>query len=266
MSRFDHIEMSNPAPVPKEDENNEPDIIDQDDCMSKADAFFDDEDYERALGMYSRALQYDVNLENAWLGQLRCLMELGEFQEAEIWSKRALDRFADSAQLMAARGVNEGRMGDYTSAIRCVDAAFGSSDITPYAWIARGEVLTPVNAVNAKACFLKAVEMAKNDWRTYAWIGRSYMVHGCCHQALDFLKTAVRLDNNRYACWYRIGKCYEALRQPADARTAYRRALSICPSFLLANGALIELDNQGFASRFYDGIMGIFGRHKNDKE
>ncbi|MHB1001346.1 MAG: tetratricopeptide repeat protein [Armatimonadota bacterium] len=263
MSRFDHIEMSNPPPEPQDDDHNEPEVIDQHHCMAKADAFFDDEDYEHALSAYSRALQYDVNLEAAWLGQLRCLMELGELQEAEIWSKRALDRFPNSPQLLAARGVTEGRMGGSTAALRYVDAAFEAQGIMPYAWIARGEVLTSVNAVNAKACFSKAVEMAKSNWRIYAWIARSYMVHGCYHQALDYLKEAVRLDTNRHTCWYKMGRCYESLRQPEDARIAYRRALSISPSFMPAHDALLEIENQGFTSRLRDNILGILGRRKN---
>lgn len=266
MSRFEHIEINNPSPEPEDDICNEPEVIDQHYCMTKADAFFDDENYEHALTVYSRALQYDINMESAWLGQLRCLTELGELQEAEIWSRRALDRFPNSSQILAAKGAIEGRMSGYTTALKYIDAAFEAQGITPYVWIARGEVLTSVSAVNAKACFLKAIEMAKTDWRIFAWIGRSYMLHGCYHQALDYLKEAVRLDSNRHTCWYRIGKCYESLRQAEDARIAYRRALSVRSSFMPAHDALLGLENQGFTGKLCDSIRGLFGRRKNDKE
>jgi len=78
-------------------------IIDEAHYLQKAKETFDDEDYERALAYYSRALQYGTDPEEAWVGQLRSLIELGQMQEAVVWSERALERFPNSAQILAAR-------------------------------------------------------------------------------------------------------------------------------------------------------------------
>jgi len=106
LGRFDHLEISN-WPLPPNEVGPESGVIDQHYYIEKAKAAFDDEDYERALAYYSRALQYEIGTEEAWAGQLRCLIELGELQEAIIWSDRALERFPRSAHVLAARGVAE---------------------------------------------------------------------------------------------------------------------------------------------------------------
>lgn len=260
MGRFDHLEMGDWPTGNHEPDPNYSGLIDQHYYMDKAEDVFSQENYERALAFYSRALQYDIDLEEAWLGQIRCLIELSELPEAITWSDRALQRFPNSPEVLSARGVAESRLGRQIAAIGYSDAAFNSQKVTPYMWIARGEVLIPRNAVNAKACFMKAVEMASSDWRVRAWIARSYLVRGCHHQALEHLRHAVRLDPDRHTCWYWIGKCCESMGEINEAKLAYGRALAAQPAFTRARDALVNVDNQGAMSKVGCAFKRLFKR------
>jgi len=263
LGRFDHLEMGDWRPELPDEEPVEEGLIDQNYYLDKACRAFADEDYERALTYYSRALQYDINLEEAWLGQLRCLIELQELQEAIIWSDRALERFPKSAQILAARGVAEARLGRIIAAMGYSDAAFASTQkSTAYMWVARGEVLIPANIGNAKACFSKAIEMSPEDWAIRAWIARAYLIHRCHYQALEHLRQAVRFEPERVICWYWIGKCCEMLGEIQEAKRAYGRAIAVQPSFSRARDALRQLGRRGLAAKIADAFKRLFGRRQ----
>lgn len=234
-------------------------VIDQHYYLERANEAFAEDDYEKALAFYSRTLQYDISMEEGWLGQLRCLIELGELPEAVIWSNRAFEKFPKSASILAARAVAEARSGRSGAAIQYSDSAFSNQGVGSYAWVARGEVLLATSAANAKACFTKAVEISPNDWSIRSWIARAYMTRRCYHQALEHLNQAVKLDPERFTCWYRIGKCSEALGQLDEAQIAYRRALATKPSFKKAQHALREIGEKGPISKAIDGFRRLFG-------
>ena len=248
----------------REDTDQKPaGMLDQEYYLEKARKSFSVDCYEQALSYYSRTLQYDINIEEAWLGQLRCLIELNELPEAITWSNRALERFPKSAGILSARAVAEERLGRGSSAIGFSDAAFASHGVDAYAWIARGDVLVSTNLVSAKACFEKAIEMSSRDPLIRIWIARAYLIRKQHHLALSNLNQAVRLDPEHFTCWYWIGKCSDALGQTSDARVAYRRALAINPSFLMAQNALQEVENRGLMSKLVTAIRRVILRQKN---
>lgn len=240
--------MSNWDPEP-EGVNPNSGVRDENYYKDQANEAFACEDYERALAYYSRALQYNISLEECWLGQLRCLIELWELQEAVIWSNRAMEKFPKSAPLLAARAIAECRMGRTAAAMGYSDGAFAISGINAYCWISRGEVLLAQNPANSKACFAKAIELAPSDWSIRAAIGHSYRIRKNFPQAYDYFKQAVKLDAERFMCWYWLGKCAEALREFDEAVTAYKRALSIRSNCVIAQDALCEIGKRGLFSR-----------------
>ena len=264
MGRFDHLEMGNWRPKQADAEQKPSGVLDQDYYLEKARDSFAAESYETALGYYSRTLQYEINIEEAWLGQLRCLIELGELPEGIVWSNRALERFPKSARILSARAVAEARAGRLGAAMGYSDSAFAAQGVDSYAWVARGDVLISANQTNAKGCFAKAIEMSPNDWAIRAWIGRAYLVRKQYHQALVYLNQAVRLDPERFTCWYWIGRCNSALGQTDEAMTAYRRSLAACSAFTPAQTASRELEGRGMMSKIVDGLKRLFGRRPTD--
>jgi tetratricopeptide (TPR) repeat protein len=259
LSRFDHLEMGDSLPSGMDGEPVHGEV-DQHYFMEKANKAFEDGNYEPALKLFSRCLEYDINLDEAWAGQIRCLIELGEIQEAIIWAERAAERLPNSAQVLASRAVAELRYGRSTQAIGYADAAIGGVKVTQYVWVARGEVLIERNALNAKACFLKAAEMAASNPAVYSWIARAYLAHGCRHEALTYLRKVVKIDPDNFACWYWIGNCCEALGEIDDAEIAYHRAVSANPTFEKGRDAIYRLEAHGTLQKLGHSIRRMFGR------
>ena len=100
--------MSRTNPTPHSEHAG---VFDQHYYLERANDAFAEDEYERALAFYSRTLQYDIGMEEAWLGQLRCLIELGELPEAVTWSNRALEKFPKSASLLAGESRCRGQIG-----------------------------------------------------------------------------------------------------------------------------------------------------------
>jgi tetratricopeptide (TPR) repeat protein len=254
LGRFDHLEITDPNLDPKKTGARDSGIRDEDYYRELADEAFAGEDYERALAYYSRSLQYNIEFEECWFGQLRCLIDLGELREAIIWSKRALEKFPRSAQLLAATAVAEYRDGRTEPAIGYSDASLAQSGVTAYCWIARGEVLLTGNPTNSKACFTKAIELAPKDWSVRAAIAHAYRIKKQIPEAHIYYKQAVQLDEKQFTSWCWLGQCAEALKDYNEAAVAYRRTLAISPNCKKAKEALYEIQHRGFFSRLVDGI------------
>lgn len=260
MGRFDHLEISEWNPAQSGLDDKPAGMLDKEYYVCQAAEAFAEERFEKALSYYSRALQDDITMEEAWLGQLRCLVELGELPEAVTWSVRAMEKFPASADILSARAVAEARLGKFSTAMEYSDAAFSAKNIGAYAWVARGEVLIHTNGVNAKACFAKAIELAPSDWAVQASIGRAYLIRKQHHMASAHYNQAVGLDAERFVCWHWIGKCAEAMGRVKEAQVAYRRALAICPSFRPAQVAMSNIEKRGAMSKISDAFRRLFGR------
>src|SRR5882757_10617886 len=94
------------------------------------------------------------------------LIELGEFREAKLWADKALERFPQWPELLAAKAVALGRSGDLDSALAFSDASIEERGDTPYVWLARGDVLLARAESRANYWFEKALLLAQNDWFT----------------------------------------------------------------------------------------------------
>lgn len=258
MGRFDHLEMSNPDIDIFESEPDDSDIRDENYYSEQASEAYFCENYEKALAYYSRALQYNITLEECWLGQLQCLVDLGELHEAVVWSERALEKFPKSAPILAARAIAESRSGRKDTAMGFSDGSFSASGVTAYCWIARGEVLLSIKKGNSNACFSKAVEMSPSDWAVRAAIGRTLCMNNLPREAIAYFRQALQLDSSKYICWYWIGKCSESIRQYSEAEAAYRQVLSMCPSCTKAQEALALIARRGFLSRLTDAFRSAF--------
>src|SRR5512133_1209836 len=121
MSRFGNLELG--------DESE--DLPFQTGALVKDEAFyvgegrsaFENGDFERGLRYYAKVLEFNPQNPVAWTGQVRMLIELGEFAEAKVWADKALERFPHEAELLAAKAVALGRLGDLDGALAFSAAA-----------------------------------------------------------------------------------------------------------------------------------------------
>ncbi len=97
--------------------------------------------FELALQNYSKALEQDSAAFECWLGQVKMLIELGEYREAMLWADKALEMFPEHPELLAAKAEAAARSGDLHKAMAYTDNALSKKRVTAFVWLSRGEVL-----------------------------------------------------------------------------------------------------------------------------
>jgi tetratricopeptide (TPR) repeat protein len=147
MSRFFNLEFGGQAEGPLDGRPAGPlarwPAVSRDAAHSVAQAqeAFEQADFESALRLHARALEFDPRHAGAWTGQVRALIELGDCAEASLWADKALEQFPNSPELLAAKAVALARSGDVEGAIAFSDSSIAESGNTPYVWLSRGDVL-----------------------------------------------------------------------------------------------------------------------------
>ena len=182
-------------------------------------------DFEKALRHYSKALGMDPTLEEAWLGQVRCLLDLDEVREARIWANKALEQLPRSAQLMGARSLVLIRMTEDGPAMEMSDKAFALKEFTWYLWFTRGCVLLRRGLKASDYCFQKALEFNPRDWHVHLRIGMAYLDALDCHLALPYLRKAAQAEPSNPLVLLKYGQCSAKMGWFDQARSHYGKAL-----------------------------------------
>jgi len=244
MRRFDRLEFEKPRETHVAAQTKQRQETDRDErhWMNLADENRRMGLYEGSLKYYSRALEVDKSLVAAWVGQVQMLIMLGEYPEAELWSRKALELFKNNAELMAARAQALCRTGDLKEAQAMCDAALGQQGQSAYPWVARGEVMVARKEEIEEYCFDKAIAIDR-DWPLLVEIAGIYLHYQRAAKALKRCREAVEKAPEQVLCWYRQGMCELALDMPGAARKTFNRCLQIHPNHADAK-AQLELMNQ----------------------
>lgn len=219
--------------------------------IAQADGQFFHGEYEKALRLYSRALQLDNSQKYPWVGQIFCLLEMNQLKEADLWVARALQLFPEEPSLISLRAIIYAHKGMIRRAIGTSDYAL-SKGSSMFAWIARGEVLLMADNKNAHFCFEKAMEMAEfDDWKTSMRIGMVYFKRKANSNALTYLQKACVSNVRNSFLWYHMGLCYHNLGFEQKAMEALKLALEHNPEFRPAERALEMVIRTPFYKRFW---------------
>lgn len=217
--------------------------------------------YERAMREYAKALGQDAARADAWLGQVNCLLELEELNEARIWVDKALDRFPENPELMAAKALVLARCGDAEEAATIAGRAIKKLDPSPYVWLLRGLTLLCIDPRKAgRTCFLKALEGGDGDGAIALRIGMGFLRHKDYASAKEYLACTVEKDPRNPLAWHMLGRCCEGLFAYARAARCYERALDMRPDFrddVLAGIGRVR--TRGFFSRLIASVRLAWG-------
>lgn len=197
--------------------------------------------HESALRNYSRALELDKSLVAGWAGQVQMLIALGEYPEAELWSRKALELFKDNPDLLAARSQALCRSGDLKNAQASCDAAIRQQGMFSYPWVVRGEMMLARKEDIDNYCFDKATQI-DGDWLVLLEIGEIYLHYGRATKALQRTRTAVERAPDHAFCWYRQGTCELALGLTTAAEKSFLHCLELAPKHEAARESLKELE------------------------
>jgi tetratricopeptide (TPR) repeat protein len=258
MSRFVHLELGGES----EDRTPQKQALVKDEAYYRAEArlAFENGDFERALRLYARVLEFNPNTPDAWTGQVRMLIELGQHRDASQWADKALERFPREAELLAAKAVALARNGDLQGALAFSDSAIEERGDAPYVWLSRGDVLLARKESRADYCFEKALMLAPRDWFV-AWLGarvRHYYQQFVL--ALKLLQQAVELNATHFLLWLELGRCQQALGLAGPARHSFEQARQLNPNCQDATLELARLSGRGAGFRLRGWWRRLFNR------
>ena len=258
MSRFVNLELGGES----EDQAPQHKALVKDEAYYRAEArtAFENGEFEQALRLYSKVLEFNPHHAAAWTGQVRMLIELGQFQEARLWADKALERFSRDAELLAAKAVALARCGDLQGALAFSDSAMEERGDAPYVWLSRGEVLLARKESRADYCFEKALLLAPGDWFV-AWLGaRVRYYYKQFVLALKLLQQAVELNATHFLLWLELGRCQQALGLAGPARHSFEQARQLNPNCQDARSEMARLSSLGAGSRLRGWWRQLFNR------
>jgi tetratricopeptide (TPR) repeat protein len=255
MKRFDRLEFEpsgNRVATPESAPLREPDH-DERHWLKQAITERRNGMHESALRLYSRALEMDKSLVAGWAGQVQMLIALGEYPEAELWARKALELFKNNADLLAGRSQAFCRIGDFESALASSDASVNQQGLGPYPFVARGELMLARKEKAEEHCFEKAVQLDR-DWLVRLDIANVYLFHDRPTKALAWIRRAVEEASDHAYCWYFQGRCEIALGLDRAAEASFKRCLQLAPKHADARRELEELKRGG------KGVRNLFRR------
>ena len=247
MSRFNNLEFGNESD--EQTRLQKPAIKGEAHYLAEARAAFENANFELALRLYSKVLEFNPDNAAAWTGQVRMLIELGEFREAKLWADKALERFPQEPELLAAKAVALARTGDLQGALVFSDAAIEERGDTPYLWLARADVLLAREETRADYCFEKALLLAPHDWFV-AWVAARVR---CFYEqfalALKLLQQAIEWNAAHFVLWLELGRCQQSLGLVGAAKHSLLQARELNPDCRQAADAMAKVAATGLGSR-----------------
>jgi tetratricopeptide (TPR) repeat protein len=254
MSRFGNLEFGSES----EEQSQKSAGLVKDDAyyMAEARSAFENGNFESALRLYSKVLEFNPQNAAAWTCQVRMLIELSEFREARLWADKALERFPHEPELLAAKAVALGRSGDLQGALAFSDTSIEERGDTPYIWLARADVLLAREEQRADYCFEKALLLAPRDW-FIAWLAaRIRYFYQQFALAMKLLQQAVEWNAGHFLLWLELGQCQQSLGLVGAAKDSFGLARQLNPGCHEISLKLARLSHVGFSSR----IRGWFRR------
>lgn len=215
--------------------------------------------FNDAMQFYSRAIQTDNTQHYPWMGQIYCLIELGQLKEADIWCGRALELFPEDGAIISLRAMMYAERGMYKRALSTSDYAISRKGADAHAYVARGHVLLKAENKNASLCFMKAMELAgAADWEIPMRIGMIFFKAKDYTLALDYFQKACANSITNDYLWHHIGLCYQKLGIPGKALESFQTALAQNPDNREAQEALARIAHSSFLYNLFRKITNLF--------
>jgi tetratricopeptide (TPR) repeat protein len=257
MNRFSNLELGSSG-----EEELQPKQVVKDEAFHLAEAqrTFEAGEFEQALRAYAKVLEFNPQNAAAWGGQVRMLIELGEYQEAKLWADKALERFAHEPELLAAKAVALGRSGDLQAALAYSDAAIEERGDTAYVWLARGDVLLARSEKRADFCFEKALSFSPTNWVFHWLASRIHFFYQKFSVGLKLAQQALALNAGQSVVWLQLGRCQMALGLAVPARNSFDQARQLRPDSLAVERALREHAELGSWTRLRGWWRQVFSR------
>jgi len=223
----------------------------EDHYLKLAEKAFEDGLLSNALKYFSRALNLNNKLKRAWIGQVLCLIGLGQYNEAVVWADKALDFCRDDAELLSAKAYALNRVGAKEEAIRQSDQSIEKGKVTWFVWIARGDIMLDTNCSDAEYCFLRAIELADENWLVYMMVGTSFLSVHNASKAQHYLQKALALSGNNPLLYFHLANAYYQSGNIERSKNCLKRAIELRPDFSEALVMMEKLSRKSIISKIF---------------
>jgi tetratricopeptide (TPR) repeat protein len=208
-------------------------------------------DFELALRNYSRILTKNNTIFEAWLGQTLMLIELGEYNEAIVWTDKALELFPQQPELFAVKAVAFYRDSKMEKAVDSSDISVSKENTTSRVWLARAEVMFDRKGSIAESCLCKAVSMAGKEIGIIRLeAARLLRQKDNYTAAIEHLNEAIRIFPKSALAWYELGCCQTQLGLP-HAKVTLEQSLKLRPNWSKAKTAISKCGRSGFFRKLF---------------
>jgi tetratricopeptide (TPR) repeat protein len=241
MSRFNNLEFGGGSEPAWEVPAQRQALKDEQSYATEAQTAFESGRFETALRGYGKVIEHNPRNSAAWAGQVRMLIELGEFIEARLWADKAISLFPDEPDLLAVKAVALARSGDSEAALCYSDSAIQANGGGAYVWLARADVLLARQERRADFCIEKAIQTAPLDWCVHWLASRILAFHKQFARALKLVQAALALDPTRAVVWLEAGMCQTQLGLVALASHSFAQARQLDPDCRPAEDTALQL-------------------------
>ncbi len=212
-------------------------------------------DWELGLRNYSRSVEQNRALFEAWSGQVMMLIELGEYPEAQVWADKALEMFPEHPELLAEKAIACVRDEKLDKAMAYSDNAVSKERLTPRVWLGRAEVLMKRKNRLSEECIHKAVVLAGGSADIVCLeAGRVLSRGGRYSSALEFLERGVKDYSKSALAWFELGRCQSRLGF-SQAKASLQQALYLRPDWACVQRELAKA-GRGPAGRLWRRFRG----------
>ena len=185
------------------------------------------------------------------------LVQLEEFPEAELWSRKGLELFPTNGELMAGRAQAFCRMGDMKQAHALCDGSLRQPGQSAYRWLVRAEIMVAARQDMDRYCFDKAQEIDA-DWLVPLEAARIELYYGRPGRALARIRRALEINAEAPYVWYVQGVCQADFGLSRAARDSFQRCLELSPRHADAEEQLRRLQSWSWSPMKM--LRRLFGR------
>ena len=196
--------------------------------------------YLDALKHYAQVLAEDESESSAWVGQVRILIDVGEYESAIYWAEKGHESCGGETMLTFVKAFALAHAGRIDEAKTLINVPV-EKDEAAMLWLLRGEVLirvrislfqkifTPykgIGRLGAFFCFVKALSHDQYDPFINQRIGLAYMQVKDSNRALEHLNLSLRAHGDNPLTQYGIAQCYRLKRDYDKAIHYVKKAIA----------------------------------------
>lgn len=215
--------------------------------------------YLDALKRYAQALAKDVREPSAWVGQVRILVDVGEYESAIYWAEKGYESCSGEKMLSFVKAFALAHAGRIDEAKTLINVPVEKNE-APMLWLLRGEVLirvrisfvqkifTPykgIGRLGAFFCFVRALSHDQFDPFINQRIGLAHMLMKNSDRALEHLNLSLRAVSDNPLTLYGIAQCCRMKRDHDQALNYVKKAIAGNPKLDCAFELLERLHGPG---------------------